>query len=344
MATTRGEPVPMREIVGDAIRAPSAHNVQPARWAFRRADARVALLRDPARSLPVADPTSRDEAASLGAALEGFAIAASTRGLAVHGLVRNEEAARAFGANVVGGFDVVATFHLADGVSPDPLAPCVDRRRAWRGQFGPADEAEGAIARFADAANAHDAMILGRELAPRIATLIDRATWRFERRADYHAELWEWLRLDPRDPRYRRDGLTAEALLLSAPARAAGRVLMRPTVFRVLQATGLGRHLVSERAATESAACFICHCSPADRDPFDVGRGMYRLWLAATAAGLVLAPMSAIVDDADTRVIVEQALGLDASRRLTQVFRAGTIRGEPPRSPRLPVEEMFVEL
>ena len=76
-------PMPTREeqfaIVAEASRAPSVHNVQPARWRFM--PGAVLLLEDVRRRLPDADPSGHDTLVSLGAAWEGMRIALSLRGL-----------------------------------------------------------------------------------------------------------------------------------------------------------------------------------------------------------------------------------------------------------------------
>jgi nitroreductase len=218
------------------------------------------------------------------------------------------------------------------------------QRRTWRGALRNDAAASAALMRLRDDQDATDARILGDDVAPVMARLVDDATWAFERQAAHHAELWRWLRLDPRDPAYHRDGLTADAMLLSNAERAAARVLMRPGVFRILQSTGLGKSLVAESGATRTAAGFICFCPAADASDYEVGRALYRMWLAATRAGLVLAPMSAIADHPHSRAVIEARLALGGGRRLVQIFRAGTIDRQPPQSPRLPVEELLIVL
>ena len=334
----------LRAIVAEAALAPSAHNVQAARWAARASDQRIVLLRDPSRNLPVADPTGRDDRAGLGAAFEGFALAAGMRGLQVVDLAWAADAHRSVGAPMIRGFDVVATFRLTVGGAGDPLAPWVLHRRSWRGAMQNDAAASAALARLRDDPDARDAHVLGDDMAHVVARLVDDATWAFERQRAHHAELWRWLRLDPRDPAYHRDGLTADAMLLSELERAAARILMRPGVFRILQRTGLGRALVAESGATRTAAGFICYCPAVEASDYEVGRGLYRTWLAATRAGLVLAPMSAIADHPHSRAVIEARLSLGGGRRLAQIFRAGTIDRTPPKSPRLPVEELLIVL
>src|SRR5688572_260010 len=58
-----------------AGRAPSPHNIQPARWRF--AGDTVELWEDTSRWLSVGDPTGRDNCLALGMAWEGLTIALS---------------------------------------------------------------------------------------------------------------------------------------------------------------------------------------------------------------------------------------------------------------------------
>ena len=57
-------------LVDEGRRAPSVHNIQPARWAALEPGV-LALRADPARTLPIADPSGHDVRVSLGAAWEG---------------------------------------------------------------------------------------------------------------------------------------------------------------------------------------------------------------------------------------------------------------------------------
>ena len=113
----------------EAARAPSVHNVQPARWRFGTAGT-VTLFRALDRVLPVADPTGHDVAVSLGAAFEGMAIALSRVGLTL-GAPAPERDARADGCEPV----VRAT--ITPGGEPDPLAPWVHVATIRRAQIFP---------------------------------------------------------------------------------------------------------------------------------------------------------------------------------------------------------------
>lgn len=322
-------------LVHEAARAPNVHNIQPARWRFDD-DGSVILFRALDRAIPVADPTGHDLQASLGAAVEGMAIALSTRGLSL-GVPEAERTAVAPGCEPV----VRAQIDRVPGFPADPLAPWVLRRRSFRGRFfrGNPDDARALAALESPDAR----LIVGSDALRDLAALHDRATWTFESRPDYHAELWSWLRLSPRDPRYRRDGLNADCLALSAPERWAAARLLVPKRFALLARMGVARHLVSEAAKVRSAAAAIAFCPRRDATPFDVGRRMYRLWLEITAAGFYLAPMSASADDAPSRATLEQECRVPPDRRIANVFRVGRIEeSKVAQSPRLPVAELLV--
>lgn len=339
-------------LVAEASLAPSVHNVQPARWRVTPTDggARVELLRDPARALPVADASGHDVRVSLGAALEGFALAASARGLAVDEVRWEPWAPAAAAARALVPAATARLRPARADESADPLAAHVRARRCWRGPFrqGEASRAADATAVAGLAGDGEDGgavHVLPPADAAGVARDADDATWAFERREDYHEELWRWLRLDPGAPEYRRDGLTADALVLSPLERRAASLLLRPRVFRWLQRTGLGRPVVSEAAATRTAAGLVLLAVPGALAPERAGRFLYRAWLRAAAAGIVLAPMSALVDHAPSAARLGRRVGLGADERLLMVFRAGRLPDgvdAPPPSPRLPVGELLL--
>jgi len=320
-------------LVGEASRAPSVHNVQPARWRFD-ADGTVTLFRALDRVLPVADPTGHDVVVSLGAAFEGMAIALSRIGL-VLGAPRPEHEARADGCEAV----MRAT--IAQGDAADPLAPAVHQRRSHRGKFAAVRRGDrAALAALA----ADDARVVtDPDDIHSIAQLHDAATWTFESRAEYHAELWSWLRLSPADPRYRRDGLNAECLALSPMERRAARLLLRPASFAVLGWLGVARKLIAESPQVRSAAAVVLFTPRVSDEPFDVGRRFHRLWLSIAAAALCAVPMSASADDPEVRGVLASRYGIPHDRRIANVLRVGRAPASGvAESGRLPVEELMV--
>jgi nitroreductase len=318
-------------LVREAARAPSVHNVQPARWRFEPGGD-VILFRALDRALPVADPTGHDVDVSLGAAFEGMAIALSRLGLAL-GAPTLESGAQAEGCRPV------VRARVSSGGTLDPLAPQVHERRSYRGRFSRRGARELASARLLAASDVH---VIDDALDIRLSSRShDAATWRFESRREYHAEVWSWLRLSRRNPRYRRDGLNADCLALSTPERLGAMVLLHPIVFRLLTWLRVARYLIGEAGEVRSAIALVLFMPRRTDSAFDVGRRFYRLWLEITAAGLHAVPMSASVDDPATRAQYDPLVPAD--RRLANVLRVGHAPvGAAAESYRLPETELLV--
>ncbi len=319
----------------EASRAPSVRNIQPARWRFDD-DGSVILFRALNRTLPVADPARHDLQASLGAAFEGMAIALSTRGLSL-GAPETERDAVATGCEPV----VRASIGRLDDPDPDPMAEWVSRRRSYRGMFPTADPAD--IRRLVALERSDARLILGTDRLAGLAVMHDTAAWTFESQPAYHAESWKWTRLAPSDPRYKRDGLTADCLAFTGLRRFAAAQILPPGRFEMMAKLGFAQRLLSEAARIRSAGAALVFCPRQAKTPFDVGRRMYRLWLEITAVGFHVAPMFASANDADTRAALEEECQVPADRRIANVFRVGRIANSAvAESPRLRVSELLV--
>jgi hypothetical protein len=321
-----------REIVAEACRAPSAHNVQPARWRFGPGR-RVELLRARDRTLPAGDPSGRDIRASVGAAFEGTALALSRRGFGLTEPVLTDEWV---GPNL----RLVAIAHLMDDVAEDPLAQWAERRRAFRGVFAHASHD---VVRAIQGLEAEDARVItaGGDIT-RLARAYDAAHLGFLARPEFEAELYEWLRLLKSHPDRDRDGLTAPCLALSPFQAWLGHQLLRPDRFRWVRRFGLAGALLSEAVPIRSAAALILFAPPREDDPFYAGRRLYRLWLEVTRVGCALCPLTSLADDESTARDIARRFAIPAVRRLANVFRVGVAPREPGRSPRLPVDELIV--
>jgi hypothetical protein len=176
----------------------------------------------------------------------------------------------------------------------------------------------------------------------RLAALARRAT--AEQFADgaVQSELWRWLRLDPTDPAYERDGLTAGCLNLHGATLAAARLTMPPARMRRLARLRL-HHLLAidtQQVVRQSAALCLVTAPSLERDALvETGRVLLRLWLIAAGAGLTTHPVSALLDCAATvgpAVAVFGAVGETPAA----LFRLGFT---PPvhRAPRLPADELL---
>jgi len=327
-------PEVQRALAAEAARAPTVHNVQPARWRFGPEGA-VTLFRAVGRELPVADPAGHDLRVSLGAAWEGMAIALSRRGMGL------AEPAAAGAAREEGGLLPVAESVIVEGTGEDPLAAQVEARRSFRGRFDPAPA--DALRRL-EGVGGEDARWVTEPAAIRAAAgMYDDAAWGFVGRAEYHAELHRWMRLSPSHPDWARDGLNADCMALSGVERAAASVLLRPRVFGVLRRLGLAKPVISEAAQTRSASALLLFTPARELDDFDVGRRFYRLWLEVTALGLAMVPMSALSDSPEARERLCREHGVPGDRRLANVLRVGRVpAGGAARSPRLPTDELLV--
>lgn len=331
-------PAPDREtqlaLVAEAARAPTVHNVQPARWRFL-ADGRVVLYRAVERALPVADPTGHDLRVSLGAAWEGMSIALSRHGLDL------SEPELVDDADEEDGRIAVASARLVDGASPDPLAEFVEARRSYRGRFRPL--ADHVLRRLMTIGGEDARWVADPARIAEMARLYDEASYGFVRQPAYHAELYGWMRLSPSHPDWARDGLNAESMALSGMERAAASVLLRPRVFEVLKRVGAARAVISEAAQIRSASAVLLFTPRLDLGDFAVGRLFYRLWLEVTAHGAGMVPMSALADSPAAREQLCREHDVPQSRRLANVFRVGAVPpGGAARSPRLPVDEILL--
>jgi hypothetical protein len=283
-------------------RAPSAHNTQP--WTLDyRADA-VVIGVDPARALPGSDPTHRDLALGLGAFTETCLIVAAGLGLAVAcelagpRQIRLVPAARRY----------ATVFTAAD----------VEARRVARGPYlpgvvGTAGLEPGVV------------QLPSRELARDLA-VADR--WMFGT-PEVALELRAWLRLDPDDPRYRRDGLTDRALELSrTEARLLGAALRAYPVTRRL---GLPALLAASGRGLLRYDGSVLVLTDRGQDPREAGRRLLRTWLTLARDGLAVHPLSQLIDCPDTARRLAARVGAPP----LAVFRVGRPVREPARSARL---------
>ncbi|HEY8615478.1 hypothetical protein [Phenylobacterium sp.] len=310
-------PVLLRELVAAARFSPNVHNVQPTRWRLEP-DGAVSVLDAADRRLPAGDPTGRDALASHGAAVEGFALAASLHGLAV---------------DVDHPPDAVARLTVRPGAEPDPLAAFLTTRRTWRGGFRPTPP---------PAALAGLMLVTDPGRIAHLARLNDAASLRSFRRRDFRAELLAWMRLSRRHPDWSRDGLNAEAMSMSPLAAAGAAVALRPGVFEALDRLGLGPALAGEAAVVRSACALGVLTAARDEPPFAMGRRWHRAWLEITRLGLAAAPMTVLGDDPQAAAEVAQLIGLPPHERVVTVMRMGVPDGEPAAPARLPVDELIV--
>jgi nitroreductase len=328
------DPSLLEDLLAEVRLAPSVHNIQPTRWRLI-GDDELLLLADVERRLPAADPTGHDVRLSHGAAVEGLSLALGRRGL------RIAEVGPAPDASTSGGLMPVARIVTAAGGALDPLADLVASRISWRGgfrAFGPAGEAalDGLAAPSTDLLLVRDPPAVGE-----IARLADEAGFHFLCDDGHRAELLRWMRLSRADPAYERDGLSAEAMAMPGVVAFGTRLVLGP-LFPLLRRLGLAATLASERGKFANGAVALFH-RPEGEDPLVTGRAFYRAWLAMTAQGLAVCPVSVLADwPASNRQLVERYC-VPMGRRLVNVFRLGFAAGALAAGrARLSVAELIV--
>ncbi|WP_029090225.1 hypothetical protein [Brevibacterium album] len=379
-----------------AARAPSAHNTQPWRPAVvRLSPLTVRVAVDPARTLPLADPLHMDTLLGMGCWTEAFSIACAEAG------------ARARLTAVTGaGPQTVLTLEVTDTGAADPgraVRESSDReaavsgsaafrsaevhaRQVDRGRLEPDDTAlADALAEFSALTElsaplpavprpAEDrsspvppAVLLAQIPEPLWARLNGRAALHIAQTPAMLRETLDWLRLDPADPRWAEDGLTADCLRLPRWEAAMLRRLLesglgreltggaehwQPPLARVLG--GLRQRLPGPRSAparlvlgtraSDSAA------GVSAQDWVVLGRSLLRLWLVLARHGLKVSVQSELKDSPASAALLAGLLGergVDAgaprSRAHTRgeapvpfaVFSVGRSTGPVPRSHRL---------
>ncbi|MFL9841687.1 hypothetical protein ABS767_11995 [Sphingomonas sp. ST-64] len=315
-------------LVAEAALAPSVHNVQPARWRF--GGSTVDLWEDLARRLPAGDPERRDAELSLGAAVEGMALALSARDLAL------EETGEVL-AERMGDLIARRRFRIVPGAR-DPLQPHVRARQSHRGGFEPVTgrDREAALT----LAGEDCTVVVDPQRIGSIAQQVDRSGHRFFRDPAFRAELRSWMRLRRDDPRWSRDGLNAEAMAMTR-VEALGAGLVLGPLFRPLDAVGLAAPLTAEAAVIRGSAGILLFHRAADEPRFDSGRAFYRAWLRLEAAGLRGAVMAALADDREGAARVAELV--PAGRTLVSALRIGRApAGSGYRRARIKPRELLV--
>jgi hypothetical protein len=292
----------------------------------------VQLFAYRAVTLPAADPTGRDIALSLGAACEGFVLAAGRAGW----VITIDDVPPPSDDRLRG----VRSMSFDAARVNDPLSEYADTRRSWRGPFvAPADEDR----REARTLEADDCTVVAepRQITE-LAALADRAGYGFLRQDPFRAELLSWMRLRRAHARWDCDGLNAEAMQLGWVERL-GAVAVMGRAFGLLDKLGLAAPLLADAAKTRNAAAIVLLHRPEGEDPFDSGRAFYRAWLRMEAIGFPACVLAALADDPEAADAVTTLAAVPTGRRLISAFRIGRVtRDMPVGRARLPLSELVV--
>jgi nitroreductase len=323
------------QVVAAATRAPSIHNTQP--WRFTASPDRLEVFLDRERSLPVLDPTGRQQVISCGSAVE-FAVVA----LAAAGAVTEVELLP-YPADP----DHLATVRIIAPGAPTAedraLAEAIGRRHTVRAAFQP----RAVPAELVDRLQA-EAGSFGTWLKPitrseeEVATvfLISRAEEMEQGDPAYLAELQRWLRTDPAAV----DGVPVEAVPSGDPQARPSNWLIRDFVVgdREKQPFLEGGDPDAPPPDVERPAVVLMGTEDDDRRAWlQAGRALGRLLLHATVAGVAASPLTQALDWPATRTRMRSRLSLVGHPQM--LLRMGY----PPESPeavasgRRPVSDVF---
>ncbi|MBS1959946.1 MAG: hypothetical protein JST80_10770 [Bdellovibrionales bacterium] len=337
-------------LVSEANRAPSVHNVQPARFGFTTDDQgnlTVLLYSDQNRRLLAGDPLRHDEGTSLGAAWEGLRIALARQGLMLE-LLEWLDPGLSPAHPIYADLKQVATGKIftlpesarATGASSDDLAEFVFKRKAYRGKFKPAIPSQ--IHGLVESLDAKASLVLNEPSEIKdIARLAGGATSRLSKHLATQIELLQWLRFTPSDKGYYEDGLNAEAMgfpkSVALIAKSALHLSTKPGIFK----TGLTGVLIDETPAIKSSSAILILFAPLGADAATRGRILYRSWLEVTRAGLSACPMSVLADDPQTQAALSEMKTSSEPMQVLTVFRIG-VSPEPvlPLTVRLQPEKL----
>ncbi len=314
-------------VAEEANLAPSAHNTQPVRWQ-RDGTGRLTLTLAPARLLPVGDPEGRDARLSGGGALQGTIWALARRGLGIKGWETHGD-----------------SLQLEIGGDPQhaPDRAVLDKRTTYRAGFAPSDEGHRQVLAAICRERTDVTSTTGTSQVAELAELNDSASLGFMRRTAFRQELYSWMRFSNNDPRWRHDGLSAEALAMSGPEALAARLILRRPLFEILDLLGATGAIVSERAKTLTATALVAFHRPANEDHWTSGMHLYTFWTTLTEGGFAAWPMSALADDPDTNRHASDLFHLPPGETLINVLRVGPHPGtRQPARARLPGKDLII--
>ncbi|WP_406208499.1 hypothetical protein OH807_36975 [Kitasatospora sp. NBC_01560] len=325
-------PAELRLLAAAGGAAPSLHNSQP--WRFRPVlgGRGLAVLADPARAVPLADPDGSALHIAAGAALFNLRVVAAAR-LGREPVVRLLPDAD--DPHQLAVLDLSAPARAAHPFGRD-LAPAIPDRHSSREPFTNRDVPEAVIGELVDAARGEGAALaaLEEDGVRRVLALTAEAEDRIAQDPDRQAETRAWLRADDAGADA-VDGLPFTAL---GARDHDARVPMREYGGRPPYQDAPARP--SRRFESLPQLCTLSTATDHPADWLRTGQALERVWLLATVHGLRLTVWHQPVEWPDTRWGLRDPAAGPGHVQL--VLRMGY--GPPgAATPRRPVEETLVE-
>ena len=302
-----GVDLALTRLAGYATLAPSPHNTQP--WRFRVADGALTISPDMSRALAVADPAGRALTISLGCSAMSALVAAAAAGLSLTVEIAPDGEIRLL---------------VADAEADPALArlfPALTSRVTDKRPYPP-DPVDPPELPLPSGIGLH--YVADPSSREHVADLHRQAVSELARTGGFAQELAGWLRADPADPR--RDGMTLppglNATALIAALRASGEPLVEMGE-RDAQALAAGPLIGLLTSSEDSRPAWV-----------RAGLAWQRLALTAGTCGLAVAPLTAVVENPQTRADAVTLIPAAAGQHIQMLFRLGRPPGSLPPTAR----------
>ena len=287
----------LRGVVEAASLAPSVHNTQP--WSFSWDGTTLSVLEDPARGLPVLDPTGRERVLSCGAAVLNARLARAALGWQCKVELQPDPARPELLARLI-----------VSGKGPEQvdvdLAASIPRRYTDRGVFEDREVPGDVVRRLVEAAEREGAWLRPVErLEDRVAlaVLLSQADEVEHRDPAYQAELAHW-----RTRERTEAGIPDAALAADAPAVRGSDYTLRD--FHLAEPARAAA-VTDDPPRPEHPLALVLGTDADDPESWIVaGMALGRVLLQATAEGLAASPMTQVVEIERLRLRLRQEMGL----------------------------------
>lgn len=314
----------LRFLLNFAVLAPSSHNSQP--WKFWVKDNRIIAALERGRLLAVGDDARRQAIISLGCAIENLLLAAERCGF--EGEL----------GPVAEGFAAITLSFRESGsgmaASRREMADAITHRMTNRGPYDMKRIPDPSLlAKIIDAATPVAIRVLSDEKTrAAVADLAVRSGISAMESNQFRHELSEYILSNYSS---KSVGMTGATLGIPGPVS-----LLAPYVLRFANMSKASR-AKDEKLLRQETPVMIALSTPRDDASawIEVGRAAERLWLAATAQGLSVAPLAAMIEQVELRQEFARILGISEYPQF--YCRLGYAVKRFPHSPRLSASSFF---
>lgn len=326
------------QILDYGLWAPSPHNVQP--WKVKIVSpTKAQLYYDPARLLPVEDPTSRFLLCGFGIFIETLNIAAKAKGFEVHSefetlhLDLSAKEPTAFG-----------WMELRPNTEPDAIsANLIKKRQTSRLPYTEQKLPQVVVDELITEAKKYDTSFTF-STDPKIVDWVIRLNkdTMFEdmRTKETRDEIGQWTRYSLAQASTTKDGLWSYCMNVASPLLwlffKAHKLLELPLIFQVVQKYYL--HLTYS-----PTVCWLQGPFQNSEQHLNAGRMLARLWLIMTKHNVYIHPFGSVITNHNSHARLRDKFGLDESTNTIWLIMRIGYSAEPPRSKRLELEDIILK-